>query len=378
MLSLNQADIEFQKQRNMASNFTDRIFFYCSPQGTPEKSAYQHSVVCLAEGLKSLGKRIYADKDYWQISPEKEEYLLNYSPEITPDDCSIVILNDLWFKYGNSFPKNLFHSQRKYLTVYLELWGGANYSLEPEFRQFDFVFKAHYNCRVEYPFNIHPWAFGLSNRVLQETAFISDFQERKSNLLVNFRVKHPVRETVSQEFIPRLQGLLTVDSSYDNFDTPPVGAYDYLMWQQTGRRHYPNYYKRLRVSSACACFGGQLRRSWPRKPDTEPTLWHRILNRAIRTQKIIKWESWRFWEALSAGCVPFHVDYEKYGATLPVMPENWRHYIGIDLNNMQQAVDRLAEDPEVLAKISAEGRRWAIEHYSPTPTAQRFLETVTV
>ena len=361
----------------MANNFTGKIFFYCSPQGSPDQSAYQHSIVCLAEGLKTLENQFYADRNYWQVSPEKE-YLFNYSPKITPDDCSIVILNDLWFRYGNTLPENLFHSKRKYLTIYFELWGGADYSLKPEFRQFDFIFKAHYNHRVEYPSNIYPWAFGLSNRILQETAVIPNFQERKRNLLVNFRVKHPVREIVHQEFIPRLENMLSVDDSCDDFDTLPGGAYDYLMWQQTGRRHYPSYYKRLRDSSACACFGGQLRRSWPRKLVAKSKLWHRVLNKLdLQTPRIMKWESWRFWEALAAGCVPFHVDYKKYGVSLPVMPENWRHYIGIDLENMQETVDRLAKDPEILAKISTEGRRWATEHYSPVPTALRFLETVT-
>jgi len=56
------------------------------------------------------------------------------------------------------------------------------------------------------------------------------------------------------------------------------------------------------------------------------------------------------------------------------MPENWRHYVGIDLDNMQDTVDRIADDPGILEKISAEGRQWAIENYSPVPTALRFLE----
>ncbi|MBD0262268.1 MAG: hypothetical protein ICV78_05930 [Tolypothrix sp. Co-bin9] len=58
------------------------------------------------------------------------------------------------------------------------------------------------------------------------------------------------------------------------------------------------------------------------------------------------------------------------------MPENWRHYIGIGLDNVQEAVDRIANDPEIIERIATQGRLWALEHYSPTPTALRFLETI--
>jgi hypothetical protein len=58
------------------------------------------------------------------------------------------------------------------------------------------------------------------------------------------------------------------------------------------------------------------------------------------------------------------------------MPENWRHYVGIDLDNIQRDVERIADAPEILERISTEGRQWALHHYSPVPTAIRFLETI--
>ena len=96
----------------------------------------------------------------------------------------------------------------------------------------------------------------------------------------------------------------------------------------------------------------------------------------LQSKRIIQWDSWRFWKSLAAGCVTFHVDFEKYGLHLPVMPENWRHYIGIDLDNVQEAVERIADEPEIVERISTEGRLWALEHYSPVPTALRFLGIV--
>ena len=58
------------------------------------------------------------------------------------------------------------------------------------------------------------------------------------------------------------------------------------------------------------------------------------------------------------------------------MPENWNHYIGIDFDRIDEAIDRIAAEPELLKEISMAGRAWVLEHYSPVPTALRFLETV--
>ncbi|MEG3937562.1 hypothetical protein QT995_05270 [Microcoleus sp. S36b_A3] len=167
----------------------------------------------------------------------------------------------------------------------------------------------------------------------------------------------PLRQIVREQFLPLIQHILPQDDTAEDFDKSPSDSYHYLQWQQTGQRHYPSYYQRLKESVACACFGGAVTSSY------------------FTGEPIVEWwDSWRFWESLAAGCVTFHVDFDKYGVKLPVMPENWRHYVGIDLDNMQDTVDRIADDPGILEKISVEGRQWAIENYSPVPTALRFLE----
>lgn len=97
---------------------------------------------------------------------------------------------------------------------------------------------------------------------------------------------------------------------------------------------------------------------------------------SLKTNRVVQWDSWRFWESLAAGCATFHLDFEKYGLTLPVMPENWRHYIGVDLDNISDTVDRIADEPGIIERVATEGRQWALKHYRPVATAIRFLETV--
>jgi hypothetical protein len=373
----------------MVRDSTEAVFFYCSPAGPPEKAAYQHAIVCLGEGLKELGIPFYSNIDYWRISANDDEHLFCSAPAVTPHDCSVVVVTDAWFTYGKPFPDSLFQPHREYVTVYLDS-ADAHRTLacSPEFRQFDIILRAHYNSRCRYPSNIHPWAFGLSNRILQESDGLTAFHDRKRSLLVNYRVRHPVRDVVRKEFLSRIQNILPVDDSIDSFDEPPTESYHHLQWTQTGRRHYPHYYRRLQESAACACFGGVFVPLWPRDTFASLTFWDRSLNKLWRVwqrtlkklgshpKRIGQWDSYRFWESLALGCVAFHVDLEKYGCLPPVMPENWRHYVGIDLDNPQEAVDRISEDRDTLQRISVEGQHWALENYSPVRVAERFLQIV--
>jgi hypothetical protein len=357
------------------------VFFYCSPSTSVEKAAVQWSIVCLAEGFKTIGVPFYSNINFWKTSVEPEEYLFNHNPDVTPDDCAIVVMDGDWCNFGNPLPQDLFKPNRRYTTAYFELFSDAKNAWKPEFKQFDFIFRAHYNTRFKYPANFHPWAFGLPNRVLKATYPVSNAEDRARKLLVNFRIGHPLRNYISENFLPLIQEVLPVDNSSDSFDAPPAGSYDYLQWEQTGKRHYPSYYKRLSHSIACACFGGLFINPWPLDAFGPKSFLDRAINKTLTTfdprpRRIMNWESMRFWESLAAGCVPLHVDLEKYGALLPEMPKNWRHYIGVDLDNLQEAVDRITSEPEILDKISVEGREWALQHYSPEPVALRFLETV--
>ena len=58
------------------------------------------------------------------------------------------------------------------------------------------------------------------------------------------------------------------------------------------------------------------------------------------------------------------------------MPENWKHYIGVDLNKPQKTVDRIMESKAEIMKIAQEGNRWAIENYSPEASAKRLIKTI--
>jgi hypothetical protein len=370
------------------SNFHNRVYFYTDYEEdlsiSVQSTGYPHLLIVLAEGLTALGFEIYSNCSYWRLSHNSEEYLFRHNPDISPDDCSIVIFGDIFRKEEITkpltTPEKLFHPNRQYLTVLLEDCDGcATFTFRPEYRKADFVFKAHFNSKLKFPANVYPWAFGLSERIIKATSNNQNFQYRNNTLLVNYRHKqfaHSVRKTVDKELLSKVDKLIALDRFIDS--NTPTDPYDYWQWSRTGGRHSPNYYQRLKDSAACAAFGGFFVPPFPKDPSSLIT---RILKNAyskfgLKSNQIIQWDSWRLWESLAAGCATLHVDFEKYGCQLPVMPENWRHYIGIDLNNMDETISRIHDEPEILEKVSIQGKLWALEHYSPIATARRFLKSV--
>ncbi|MBN1406003.1 MAG: glycosyltransferase family 1 protein [Candidatus Omnitrophica bacterium] len=362
----------------MQGNFKGKIYFYCLPQGPLRRAGYQHAIVCLAEGFKELGIDFCSNVNYWKTSAGNDDYLFKHNPGVAPDDCSVVMLDSATVDSDGTLPKDLFHPKRRYITVYMDSSDGRKtHSWRPEFRSFDFIFKTHHNERCRYPSNIHPWAFGLSERIIDATSVTPAFKDRRRSVLVNFRVTLPVRMAAKEKFLPHLQDILPLDNTIDPYDLQTSSQYEHVQYYQTGGRHDPRYYKRLRESIACCCFGGIFIPPWPRDQAARPLFWHRILNKLQGgPMRILQWDSFRFWESLAAGCIAFHLDFEKYAFCMPVMPKNWKHYIGIDMENPQEAAERIADSFKDLERISTEGKAWALENYGPVPAALRLLNTI--
>ena len=93
-----------------------------------------------------------------------------------------------------------------------------------------------------------------------------------------------------------------------------------------------------------------------------------------RPRRALQWDSFRFWESVAAGCAAFNIDLDYYGVSLPVMPTNGEHYIGVRFDAIDETIDRLAADPGWLERVGAQGRQWALDHYSPRALATRLLE----
>jgi hypothetical protein len=372
-----------------------RVYFYACE----ERDNYQNDLVQLAEGLEELGVEMHSRRDYWQKTPKEGDYLLRRS-DAKPEDCDVVVVPYRWFRWikigdpqvrSRQMPSEIKvpRSKRKYVTVYLDDNDGyATPALDPEFSAFDLVLRTKFNRRTWNPPNFRPWAIGLERRVIAATDHAPSFAARRPAIYVNYNASHPFmhssRKRAIEELHPKLKGLLdTYQPPFAELDEPPLEAQARLWWEQTNKRHSSEYYERLKTSQACSAFCGELLPPLPYAPrifevfgnkaELQKRFWKLLGAVDPRPDRIISWDSFRFWETLAAGSVAFHVDLEKHGIVLPVMPENWRHYIGVDFQNLDRDVSRLKQSPSMLEDIACAGREWALTNYSPKAVAARFL-----
>jgi hypothetical protein len=353
-----------------------KYFFYCQEYGDPEHAAYQHPTIVIAEGLRELGIPFYSDKNYWKLSPDSGEHLFVYDPNVSADDCDVVVVNSAWMQYGGSLPANLFHPGRRYKTVYVDDDDGLHtHSMTPLFRSFDLILRTHCNRRHTYPANVRPWQFGPSQRMIDALSPALPYTERTGGALYNFRARHQLRDFVRERLLPFFQELMPIDERIDASLPADASPAEKILWEQTGRRHTPGYFERLRNARACFTFGGYFSSPFPRTA-TSPLLrkMHALVTRLnLKTGTLIQYDSWRLWESLVAGCVTIHVDFDKYGIMLPVMPENWKHYIGVDLGDIEGSIAKIRANLPHFAEIARAGREWALANYSPKVVAERFM-----
>jgi hypothetical protein len=352
-----------------------KICFFCKAQGPPEASAYQHEMVALAEGLTSLGVPFFSNIDYWRGGPGGSDRLFRAESGVLPEDCDVMVISNPWFDYGGALP-GAFLRAKSAVKVYIDASDGLlTRAWEPEFRRFDLILKCHWNDRIKYPGNCAPWAFGLTDRIIGAVSDGADPNDRKRVVLSNFRHYHSVRKFAKEHFYPCLDGVFDIDETTEDIVSGSLSFEDRMQWEQSGRRHDPCYFRRLKESLACAAFGGYFLPSFPRD---KTSLIGRIARKATAALQrewrcVYQWDSWRFWESLAAGCCTFHLDFDSYGIRLPEMPVNGGQYIGLSPRSMSAAIERLRDESGWPAKVAQEGKRWALERYAPKPTARRFL-----
>lgn len=372
-----------------------RVYFYCRN----EPGNLQEDVITLAEGLQELGVPFSGNCDYWLRSTHPDDYLIRHDPDIHPDDCDIVVVNSTWPYWirmktfdlvRRPLPEGLFRKGRRYVTVYMDTHDGhRTVSWEPEFRQFDLILRTKLNRRAWRPDNIKPWTMPLEKRMIDATLNAMPFEERRKSILINYGASHPyphgARDLSAKIFEPAIATVMPIDRTKDDLSKEPTDPYEKLMWSQTGGRFSRSYYERLKASQCVACFCGEL---IPPMPWRDPQQYLVGGNKAKlkrmffeglgridpRPPRSVQWDSFRFWESLAAGCAAFNIDLDHYGVEIPVMPENWKHYIGVDLARPQKVIERLRDEPEILGKVAASGKEWAMQHYSPRRMAQRLLD----
>ena len=360
-----------------------KVYFFIHPHAPASKSAYEHGIVALAEGLRKCGINFYGNINYWESIPDSGKYLIERDEGVQFSDCDVVIFSSELYnqKRLDLLPNTLFRSDRRYRLVFID---SSDIILEEkkyttpgyssELRNADIVLKSHFCEKFSYPDNFVPWQFGLTNRMI-ESVKPKLFNERQHAALVNYRSKHQLRDLAEKKFMKTVYSIYQKDCASDDLNDNRQNAQARHFWDLTGRRHYQSYYERLGSSKVCAVFGGFLQTRF----SDRPALLHRMIRKMdshinfLKYDRLLQFDSWRFWESLASGCLTIHADFDKYGIILPQMPINGTHYFGVNFANLEYSKQRFL-DIDSHEAIANSGREWVLKNYSPEAVAKRLMD----
>lgn len=330
--------------------YTNGIFFLS------DNSDYSYASVCLADGLRQLGVPIFSNIPYHE--PRISDIVFTPSEPREPETIGMVVL-DLTetSPLHNQIVRFTPPHPRTVVICMHDNAGEICFPDQPAFCTHESRLRTVAGPRI-------PIAFGVSSAMLGHArSLVKPGQIRKNAFLSSFRPSEgqTVRTSLELSFMPLLRTVFTVD-------TQVVGT---ERWSEEYYRHLAGY----RGSVAYGGFYSQnlLKNPWFRT--IEPLSSFLSVTTYHQETVVLRWDSWRFWESLALGCATLHLDFDHYGFDLPVLPENWTHYIGIRLDRLKEDMERLHDEQKRLPDIAEQGREWAIRHYSPDAVAQRFLET---
>lgn len=353
-------------------------------------------MVSVAEGLRELGVPFSANRNYWKAGTDQDYLFSKGNPQNVLIE-TVHVFSYRMFRYFDTSAQIVVPDWKAYLpdpstfksSVLLDLEDG--YAFRPERdAQFSIVLRSHFNGRTENSPNAYPWCLAPSNRILESIPEPPEnFADRNNSVLMNFGASHSyghrTRRLFAERFLATCKQFGGVNLDTDDLSTPPSDEYDRLMWEQTQRRHCRAYYVRLSNHKSIAAFCGDMVPSSPFRPNylvggrrakIRRAIFRAVDGLAFSPPRSVQWDSWRFWEGLSAGCLVFNIDLEHYGVKLPVMPVNGKHYVGLRLGEIEEQVQSVLSNETLMESIAANGKAWVQEHYSPKGLAKQFLEIV--
>jgi hypothetical protein len=338
-----------------------------------DDSTYEHLNVVLAQGLEKMGHTNIGNINYWEDFGN--DFLIKES-EIPKNKDSIAIVSS-WFALNNykEIPKIQKHFQSYFLLDQED--GGEVTSCESLYPSFTGVLRCHYNKALHTQDNVFPWAFGITNHMID---WLDRIERIDSEIIqTNFRVKHETRV----KGVTLLKKLLKNKASFDQ--KIDVIDFDFMQKLSEEQIHYfrttkhrclPSFLNRLKGSMLAPAFGGWFY-------DQSRNRVRRIINRVLHkanfhiasTYALVNFDSWRFWESMFAGVPTIHFDLERYSACFPIQPINGVHYIGLDLKGKVNG-ESLKKVLERKESIGIAGRQFSKQNYSPEAMAHRFISLI--
>jgi len=333
----------------------------------PNKFA-SHVVMCLMQGFHALGHEIFTnvpidDLSYSRgisspFSVTSKDFL-----QITESLVHDILIVDASLGLGGYEQAVFDIASKRYRPVVL-----VNMQDESNFKDYPeeyLVFCAHQNIYATRFGRIFPIGFGLSEDIIIRSNAV-DLGHKSNAIVRNFfpSFSQSVRNSLDLALVEGLEKYFEVDKRHTDADA---------------------YLTQLTSVGAVCAYGGEfmpdfrdhpyLNESWKKSGDTR---YH--FRSFEREMVVLRWDSWRFFEAAVMGCAPIHMDFEKYGMRLPVNPVAWESYIPVDMASVSDLAAKLhtesQKDNHFIQKIGAGAREWVIANYAPKSQAAYVLDIV--
>lgn len=367
-----------------------RVYFHLEPD-----VVYDDGLAYLAEGFAALGIGCYGTRNYW--SQGVTAVPLVQQEDVTRSRWDAIFVSNNAYRFDHIDGEGRYHvrtkkpdwsayaRQTEQLVLidvqdgYSDL-GGA----DPLLRV---IYRAKFNRRCRQSTKSRPYIQGVTQRCLALAPRPRDSRENERAVLDSFgfthNYTHGTRHRFRAEIGPCLEqhGVAIhrrVAGSLHTEPSDPVAAH---WWRLTHGKHNPDYYDLIRRYPVHACFCGDMIPAFPTDPTgiiqgggrarVRRAVYSALAKLLLRPQRLLQWDSWRFWETLALGSVPLMFDLDAVGAHLPVMPQNWVHYVGLDPRRPAKSTAELVRRWSELPQIAAQGHAWLLEHYSPSANARR-------
>ena len=346
---------------------------------------YQHNIICLAEGFKEIGVEFFGNIDYWYNQEDKSYLIKSHHPDFKPD---IVIYSSHYIRENLNNELELLPN---FISVLIDSEDGFYTVSDLYANYFNFVLRSHYNANRKYASNVYPWAFGLSQRMIntiQETKN-SKLQER---VFINYRVFYNGRFLARKFLDPilkikfKLFSKVTDPYDLENIKKNKLDNIYNSYWWQSGCRHDLKYYKLLNESRFTYSFGGPIILKLPLSFSSPFILkLNRKITEFILTYSLFshlsfinyQFDSWRFWESMISNSIPLHFDFESWNFVLPIMPINGAHYFGVKNIDFKGCASKIISlNSSELNQVSINGSNWALDNYSPKAVSLRLLDII--